>query len=1140
MPRTVADREQRARALAPDRSFIVQAPAGSGKTELLIQRYLRLLATVEAPEEIIAITFTRKAAGEMRNRILEALEGSHKPEPKQEHARLTWSLARGALQRDRELGWGLEQNPGRFRIQTIDALCAGLTRQMPLLSGLGGQPRITEDARALYLEAARATVRGVEEGEQWSDAVGDLLGHLDNQSGRVEEMVATMLARRDQWLRHVAGADPSRIERKALEEALERIVTKFLSGLRERFPQHLAEPILALVRFAASNLRADGTKPGHRLLPCAAMDGVPSADVAALPQWLGLAELLLTKEGVLRKIKGVNKNLGFPPAKSAPDKAAGLEYERNKAAFGDLLEQLSGYEPFCSLLEQLPALPPVRYSEEQWHILQALFQLLKLAVAQLKLVMSARGEVDFIEMAERARLALGSDEEPTELAMLLDYRIRHILIDEFQDTAYGQFDLLQRLIAGWEHDDGRTLFAVGDPMQSIYRFREAEVGLYLAARRDGIGGVPLEPITLSVNFRSQQGIVEWVNEAFPRLFPAQEDIATGAVTYAPSAAYHGALAGGAVRLFPFIGRSGVEEADTVVGLVREALAAGDQQNIAVLVRNRTHLDWIVPALKRATIPFQAMEVEPLSERPLVLDLLALTRALLHPADRLSWLAVLRAPWSGLSLEDLYLLAGEDLTLSIWELMQEEGRIQRLSRSGSRRLLRIRGVLEKGFRERRRGSLRAWLEGIWLALGGAAVLQAQVEWEEAQIYFELIQALEACGDLGDFSALEQAVADLYAPPDSTADGRVQVMTIHKAKGLEFDTVIVPGLGRAPRADDTKLMQWLERPLRKGLPELLMAPIRGAGGEEDAIYRYLRGVDDTKARHEEKRLLYVAATRAKQRLYLLGHTEYNDEAGQPKPPKARSLLAALWPVAEEPFGRHPVSASREAPERQEETAAFPPLRRLSADWERSLVAEEGYHWESPVAGTGPLEEVALEFDWAGEAARHVGTVVHRYLQRMAEDGLSAWDGGRIRSLRPAFDNALRHCGVAGELRPDAAAKVEQALCGVLADERGRWILHDHAEQRSEYALSAVVEGRVKSVIIDRTFIDENGVRWIIDYKTGSHEGGALEAFLDREQERYRRQLEGYAEVFRQQEQRPVKLGLYFPLLGGWREWEAAEFL
>src|SRR5512146_49625 len=153
----VPDLAERRRALDPARSFIVQAPAGSGKTELLIQRYLGLLAHVDHPEEIVAVTFTRKAAGEMRERVLGALADAQSGAvPATEHEELTLELASAALRRDTRAGWRIADHPARLRIQTVDALCAALTRQMPVLSRFGSQPESMEDAGELYLEAARA------------------------------------------------------------------------------------------------------------------------------------------------------------------------------------------------------------------------------------------------------------------------------------------------------------------------------------------------------------------------------------------------------------------------------------------------------------------------------------------------------------------------------------------------------------------------------------------------------------------------------------------------------------------------------------------------------------------------------------------------------------------------------------------------------------------------------------------------------------------------------------------------------------------------------------------------------------------------------------------------------------------------
>ena len=158
-----ADSKQRKAALNPEQSFIVRAPAGSGKTELLIRRYLRLLSGVEYPEEIIAITFTRKAAAEMRGRIISALELARRGEtPEDEYKKETFSLATEVLKRDETQQWHLQDNPGRLRIQTIDALCSTITRQMPILSQLGAQPETQDDASELYLEAAARTIMALE------------------------------------------------------------------------------------------------------------------------------------------------------------------------------------------------------------------------------------------------------------------------------------------------------------------------------------------------------------------------------------------------------------------------------------------------------------------------------------------------------------------------------------------------------------------------------------------------------------------------------------------------------------------------------------------------------------------------------------------------------------------------------------------------------------------------------------------------------------------------------------------------------------------------------------------------------------------------------------------------------------------
>jgi ATP-dependent exoDNAse (exonuclease V) beta subunit len=370
------------------------------------------------------------------------------------------------------------------------------------------------------------------------------------------------------------------------------------------------------------------------------------------------------------------------------------------------------------------------------------------------------------------------------------------------------------------------------------------------------------------------------------------------------------------------------EARLVAGLVRQALTENPGGEVALLVRSRAHLAEIAPALKDAGVRFQAIEIEALGHRPVVQDLLTLTRALVHPADRVAWLSVLRAPWCGLTLADLDALAGPDRGAALWTLMNDAAVLVRLSGDGKQRLTRVRDALGAALAARRRGPLARWIEGAWLALGGPACARDSTDLEDARVFFKLLEALEEGGDLPALEALAERVAKLYALPDAGADAaRVQLMTIHKAKGLQFDTVILPGLGYPPRRDDPKLLLWLERPRGHAQPDLLLAPIREAAAAEDRIYEYVKALEFAKEEHEAARLLYVATTRARSRLHLVGQVDWKEERAAK--PKSRSLLEHLWPVVSNEFERVAGQAAADVPD---QAGAPPPhaIRRFPSGW------------------------------------------------------------------------------------------------------------------------------------------------------------------------------------------------------------------
>ncbi len=1207
----VVDNDERERALDTSRSFIVRAPAGSGKTRLLIQRYLALLERVSEPEEIVAITFTRKAAAEMRQRVMDAFMSAQGADGADD---VTQRLAAAVLARDAERGWQILSQPSRLRMQTIDSLNASITRQMPLLARFGAQPESVDDASALYREAAQELLGRVNDGDEVAADVATLLTHLDNNIAVTENLLADVLRSRDHWLRNLRQMH----ERETLEATLARVRSLSVARVAVVFPQRLKEETLALARIAGQNMAEVRMDIGPSTFDD--MAAFPDADALALPAWLALADLLLTKEGTWRK--RVDKRQGFPTSTNKEEKLR-LTEQKNRMTtllqeLADIDTELPAARTVAATLHGLRDLPAAAYSENQWRVLGAIVRLLPHATAMLWRVFGQHGQCDFTEIGAAASRALGQDDAPTDLALALDYRISHLLVDEFQDTSFAQFELLEKLTRGWNEGDGRTLFLVGDPMQSIYRFREAEVSLFSRAWREGVGGVGLQPLTLRVNFRSEPGIVEWVNASFGVLMPDEENASVGAVPYSASVAFttvehadssssdalppNPSPPGGrgwptgreratvvesaslqtSVKLH-VLEKKAVEaddenveptideqEAQRIVTIIASTRLEKPDALIAILVRNRGHLHEIVPALKAANIDYLAVDIDPLKTRPVVQDLISLTRALLHPADRIAWLAMLRAPWCGLTLADLTNLANGanpvDGALkpderTVWELLNDATRVASMSADGQVRVANVREVVAPRVSQRRRLPLREAVESTWLALRGPACLHDENDLSDVAMLFDLLEseaeAQASGGQLVDVDALQNRVDKLYAGKPNTKDSHdmldrppVQIMTIHKAKGLEFDTVIVPGLHRPPRRDDKKLMVWTEQPnAETGHRELLLAPVRETGAEEDveadSIYRYVMLQEREKERQEIVRLLYVAATRAERRLHLLGAVDVKrdeDDREYAVPPRTETLLAALWPAVktqiENELAANVQQLAVVRPQASPDPVNHPggPMRLIDGQPMPAMAAALSLANATAARPSG--DTTSIDFEWAGEAARHVGTVAHAFLQRIREDGIAKWDQARIKSAASIIERELVRHGVAAEDLPVSVMRVTSALTNTLADTRGAWALQAHTHARAEWRLTGVHEGKLANIAIDRTFVDANNVRWIIDFKTGSHEGGDVEAFLDNEQSRYRAQLDVYAAILNamdgESQPREIRLGLYFPMLKGWREW------
>ena len=1107
MNEQTTDAHDREKALDPGQSFIVDAPAGSGKTTLLTQRFLRLLSITEQPESIVAITFTRKAAEEMRGRILEALRLARDNPDELNPVTRRWAQA--ALVTSNEKNWRLLDDPRRLRIQTIDSLCAMLARRGPLLSGYTGDAEVRDNATQLYQQAAHATVGVLAQRGAWSDAVQILLRHLDNDWLRLEELLVDMLAKRDQWLRIVIQ-DP---DREMFEMALEMAVTDELADLERILPTAIRNDLIHLGRAVGAYLSSEAPEDPNTIL--AELSIIPSAASDDLPLWKAFARLFLTNDDEIRK--RVTKSQGLP--------TKGPGAAENKALFMTLAAQIAATPELVAALSKIRLAPTPSYSNTQWSSVQALFRVLKLAAAELRVTFRRSGVVDFSEVSHAALAALGNGNEPSDLGLLLDYQIQHLLIDEFQDTSITQYELIERLLDGWSEGDGRSLFLVGDPMQSIYRFRQAEVGLFLETRNSArLASIPLTVLQLTTNFRTQKNLVTWINNTIATM---RDDDACQFGAIPQLVAARDATNRDPTCVHGFVASDSSAEADAVVDIVKRHKSDDPNSSIGILVRGRRHLGQISDALSAAGIAVSATEIERLGDQTIVQDLLALTRALLHRGDRTAWLGVLRAPWCGMSVRALTVLFEQDRTGTIWQQINHETCISQLSVEERILLENFKIKIAPSFAVAGREPISATLERAWLALCGPAAY-AKSDHTHAYRYLELLQTCERRETFVTATRLTEMLERQYVSPPAHNESGVAIMTIHRAKGLEFDVVILPGLGRSARAEQHSLLAWRAHNSSDGR-RLLFAPIPPVGGSGDAIHAYLHDAEKNDLADESYRLLYVALTRARESLHLLGTIKEKAQA-EPPVPAARSFLRMLWNAVD--MG----SAF---------TAIDPPLDNFVSP---SLLPEQTV--TRPILDGMPVAPEAdgvsltveslgdVEFEWASPVAKHIGTVTHAIMQRLCREDDETFDAEQIQAFAPYIDGRLRSLGVSIRELADARQRIIDASVSAITSDRGQWILNpNHVSAESEYALSSVENGRPSNVVIDRTFIDTTGIRWIIDFKTGSHTGGAIEAFLDSEVVRYRGQLERYATFISSREDNPIMLGLYFPLLDAWREWPYA---
>jgi ATP-dependent helicase/nuclease subunit A len=658
----------------------------------------------------------------------------------------------------------------------------------------------------------------------------------------------------------------------------------------------------------------------------------------------------------------------------------------------------------------------------------------------------------------------------------------------------------------------------------------------------------LKPILLRSNFRSRQSLVQQTNEAFAQIFAHEAPDDVDAVEFEASEAAHREQQ--TERLFwhphvrptqpPSGGDGDVVEDDPcavearqvceVIERVRKQSATGDRPlSIAILVRARNHVGSILEEMRARGIPYRAIEMDHLPDRQPILDVLTIARCLLHPADRVAWLALLRAPWCGLALADLLALCGGDDLLwsgkTVPELFRERSAC--LSADGQQRAGRVLQVLDAAGKQSGNERFSLLVERTWHTLGGPQCVPSN-EWPTVQEFFRMLDKLESENGWPTVSQVEEQIKKLFAPPIATEDVPVEVLTLFKAKGLEWDVVLLPGLHRSPRNNDSRLAEWMEQVLPDtsgegddAISRVLLAPIKHVSEEKEDINRWIRAANSERDREELKRLLYVGCTRARAEVHLFGQCR-EKKGGELGGAMVQTLLHTAWPVAEAFFVRHwnqnraqsggevvemPIAPDTPAGwESQElsgqiesiaaagqgpETDRVIPLanfQRLRSDWKPPVPLADipmapVPAWQAGVGNRDEDEELpVLQRPQGSWRARVFGTVLHAFLEPLADILAQHLDASARTRTMDALAPAIR-LQLLGNGHPLAEAgrdadRIVAVLHRVAADEQGRWILSAHPSLLSaesgqhvrrgfEVPLTAIHRDGVRSIRVDRMF-------------------------------------------------------------------------
>ena len=1111
-------------AADPCRNVVVQASAGTGKTWLLVTRLVRLLLSGAAPDSILAITFTRKAAAEMQARLRERLFGYLTLDDRTLDEALRAlgiepgnPAGAGWRRRARLLYETLLHSDGAVRVTTFHAFCQDILRRFPFDAGVPPGFELVESEGLLMDEAWEALLGEATRHPDGATAAAlrVLLDHHGNTEGPRETLRIFLHHRIDWWAYTLGASDPAAHAATRLQQCL-GIEPDAPPPAADFFSPARREALAAFARLLDRHPTA--TNAGHRDRILAALAAVTEPARPSEPDF----------DGALSHLEPVFfKNDGTPRERRESAVLARKLGEAGMRRFLELDRALT--RALARTREEMRRHRTLALNRAWYRAGQRLLE----HYARLK---TERRLLDFADLEWQTCLLLRHGDNAAWIQYKLDRAIDHILVDEFQDTSPTQWGMLQPLLeelAAGDPERRRSVFLVGDVKQSIYRFRRADPRLFHTAGRwlrESAGAVDCD---LNLSWRSAPAIVEFVNRVFtsPPLdrdlapFPLHDthrracwgrvellpliDIASTAGAGKPAAAgpHDTGLRDPLTTPRPATDESPhFREGQAIAARIRAIVASGIRlddgtpagyDDVMILVRTRAPVHHYERALREAGIPYLGGGRSTLLDCLEIQDMVALLETLITPHDNLALATALRSPVFACEDEDLVRLARQarhagqpwfhalqDLATAAAQATTSQGEEtteDALSRA-ARLLARWHALADRipvhDLLD------RIYSEGNVLArytAGFPPHLRARAR-ANLMRFIELALAVDSgrypslpgfLSRLRDLQRLDQEA--LEEAPLAARGGGVRIMTIHAAKGLEAPIVILADSARADRrrASPGLLLDW---PPDAHQPRAFL--LAGRRNEADAFTRELLEAQSEAEQKEEVRLLYVALTRARQWLLISGCADRRGRWGG----WYRCLVQALGRSEAEREALVREGGTWEKGDQHAKKTAGGPITATGSEPVSGLGDPRLGH---PVAIAGMAGEIAPsaaaadgDSEGGDREGRQRGIVIHRMLERLGNLSQTALaERATLDTLRDAIAREFHYD--TGDSRfldwwAEALAVRRAPHLAMLFDPdryRRAW---------NEQTLIYEQDGRVVNGIVDRLVLRAGEVL-VVDYKT-----------------------------------------------------------